>query len=174
MREYLGPLSLDPPPQQQQQHSEYICNNTIIQTHHSQLTEKLPASVSNIKYNLASRTQGKNIFNLCRSGILFFKNLIKAFVFLVCVGKFRIFIKKIQKKCHLFDKVPDTAGGGTEAATAEEEEDQQEADSQSQEGGIARGDNIIRVEHSCWSRSIEILCSDWVGSWCCYASPLLI
>ena len=30
----------------------------------------------------------------------------------------------------------------------------------------------VRVEHSHWSRSIEILCSDWLGSLCCYASSL--
>ena len=30
-----------------------------------------------------------------------------------------------------------------------------------------------RVETSHWSRSIEILCSDWLKSWCCYASSLM-
>ena len=32
------------------------------------------------------------------------------------------------------------------------------------------GDNC-RVELSHWSRSIEILCSDWLRSWYCYAKP---
>ena len=29
-----------------------------------------------------------------------------------------------------------------------------------------------RVEHSHWSRTVQILCSDWSGSSCCYASSL--
>ena len=29
-------------------------------------------------------------------------------------------------------------------------------------------DYQVRVEHSHWSRSIEILCSDWSRSWCCH------
>ena len=24
-----------------------------------------------------------------------------------------------------------------------------------------------------WSRSVQILCSDWLRSWCCYASSLI-
>ena len=30
-----------------------------------------------------------------------------------------------------------------------------------------------RVETSHWSRSIDILCSGWLRSWCCYASSLM-
>ena len=31
----------------------------------------------------------------------------------------------------------------------------------------------VRVQHSHWSRSIQILCSDWLTPWCCYASSLM-
>ena len=32
----------------------------------------------------------------------------------------------------------------------------------------------VGVETSHWSRSVQILCSDWLRSWCCYASSLML
>ena len=31
----------------------------------------------------------------------------------------------------------------------------------------------VGMEHSHWSRFIQILCSDWLRSWYCFASSLL-